>query len=797
MGHQRSKHLTAALSTQDDGVMPFQIPYLRRSNELAVGLTHLLLASSSEHSRLLIVQGDSGTGKTSFAKELARRLLAESPADPLCLYIDVPNDDYQSADILRYLMTLAEVPTTPTKGFPVQILESHAPSVFRRELGRRRVVGMALLRTVAEAAGSLVGLGGAVKSALEPGNAPTLSIDDEFYRYIKWVVKKSPVVVIVDNYQFLASSIRLSLEAIFHRLQSGVSLLLIDRTVDSASTLDPSPRIFASQSKSIALGPLQNDHVEDIVVATLGIPTEDAKRLASDLMVKSGGIAKDIEYCLRQIHLSGSVDEKSPIDGLAATLDRLPLIHQKYLMIATLLDGGVKPEVARNTVRRITEAYEIGSIDLALEDLLKHQYMRLNTLSGDRLRAGHERIVQAMRELAPDELHEQVRHALVDVLRESLESSESLDNETYILHCMIGLQTARELGAHLHEVAQLLRQQHQREQFQYIATIAADLRDVLSLLPESAVTVVLDAYQKSSQFEQGLALLRHLGNEADRGQSRRLLYRVKFLAQLYEYEEALDLIPHLDQDDPWTRVYEFGVHLSTGQRDEALELLGSPGASIPFGEPDAVMARNSVSLLEPHQALERLERAEKFFRNAASKFGVATVRTNRSVVLLSRGDYSSARSELDGALAIMRELGSSEVYQPILNLGITEALCGKLDLAETLLTQAADEVPRSLILDRVKITANLATVRFEKGILSLEELRSAFLAEINRLGRINVPYLRRAIMRNIQLSTPGELAPERHAGVADHMARVSIEWHAPSRAEEVGWDMPLSIHWRY
>ncbi len=106
--------------------------------------------------------------------------------------------------------------------------------------------------------------------------------------------------------------------------------------------------------------------------------------------------------------------------GAAPSIDRLFLIHRQFLAIATLLDGGVKKAIAQGTVARLTALHE-SSLSEVVDDLVARDYLRVNSESGDRLRPGHERIATAIRDLADDELQEEVRRSLIEELANALE----------------------------------------------------------------------------------------------------------------------------------------------------------------------------------------------------------------------------------------------------------------------------------------------------------------------------------------------------------------------------------------
>ena len=123
--------------------------------------------------------------------------------------------------------------------------------------------------------------------------------------------------------------------------------------------------------------------------------------------------------------------EREPSRAFLSTIDRLPLIHREFLIIAALLDGGVKKAIARGTVSRLQARMTHAQARRLVDDLVAHDYLRLNSDSGDRLRPGHERIVTAIRDLADDELQEEVRRSLIEELAFALEEPNANEAETY------------------------------------------------------------------------------------------------------------------------------------------------------------------------------------------------------------------------------------------------------------------------------------------------------------------------------------------------------------------------------
>jgi tetratricopeptide (TPR) repeat protein len=620
----------------------------------------------------LVIHGDSGTGKSYFARELMLRMNASQP-EALFLYIDVANDEYQAARTLSSLLNLALVPGPMAGSVRISVPEHLSLQRFRRQT-QKRGLGRGLVRGAIQGIATAVGVGAAVGSALGSSkNGNPRPVDDELAAYLSWAAKRQAVFLAVDNVQFLNLDERLTLESVLQRVKKHVRLIAVDRTVNGASELEPPVRCFSERLLELTLGKLTRAETAQLVAGAIGGPEDLTERLADDIYTKTGGLAKDVEYCLRQYSLElGRGAQVGAIEGLLSTINRLPLIHRQFLVIAALLDGGVKHSIARGTVSRLVSAYDRARLDEIVDELVARDYLRLNSQSGDRLRPGHERIVVAIRDLADDELHDEVRRSLIAELEAALENLESGESETYLLHCLVGLQTAQELARHVHYVARLIQSQHRQDQFSYLVAISEELQVILPLLPEHAVNDLLDAMQKSSAFEQGLQLVAHLDARETPGAEVRRMYRLKYLTQAYRFDEALALSEEIGEHE-WGAVYRINALMAL-ERDEEAKKIAERELSNESSEWQAVLRRNTITLYDTETALRHLDEAEVYFARIHSDFRLATIDTNRSTVYLHAGRYGDALRSLDRAVERMRYVGSREIFQALVNVGVRYAL---------------------------------------------------------------------------------------------------------------------------
>jgi tetratricopeptide (TPR) repeat protein len=769
------------------------ITFVGRRAEMEAAIDYLLPEIEPAGGVALAILGDSGTGKTFFARELMRRLFGARP-NALYLYIDITNDEYQNSRSLESLLktTLVAGPMTGTS--TISVPQELSLQIYRRRT-RERGFGLGLLRSIAQAVAAFMGVGSAINAALDQhGTDQAESVSVELTRYLAWVSKKEAVFVAVDNIQYLNLDMRLTIESVLQRVGGKVRFIAIDRTVDGESELDPPIRCFADDRLDIQLYNLTSLETRQLVAGAIGEGAAGIDRLATDIFTKTSGLAKDVEYCLRQCLLDlGRGTDVGAIEGLLSTIDRLPLIHREFLVIAALLDGGVKKDIACKTVRRLAAIYDEASLDDVIDELIAKDYLRVNSDSGDRLRPGHERIVTAIRGLADDELSEDVRRTLIDELASALETPYVDENEAYLLHCLVGLQTARELARNIHYISRLIQTQHRQDQFTYLVALTDELLEILPLLPEHVLNDLLDAMQKSSAFEQGLQVLRLLDSKSVPDSAVRRMYRFKYLTQAYRYEEALALSEELD-DSEWRAVYQVNTLMALDRVEEA-RFITVGFLSEPLSESQAVLRRNTVTLFDPDTALQHLDGAYEYFERQQSEFRLATVDTNRGLVYLQMDRLGDALRCLERASGRMRHVGSREIYQAQVNLAVRSALLGNFTSALGALEEAALQVPRALLLDQVKISMNRTIIECLAGSLALRSAERSLIECASRFRGVEMPYMQRAIESNLA-TVRGDGSPE--ATIPSERVSLAIRVSPNGALVTTGpWTLLMSVHWRY
>ncbi len=765
------------------------IPFVGRSKEIGVALNHLKIGSSSAESCLLVIRGDSGTGKSFFMREVFWRCVQTDPKI-VALYVDVANDEYESSRVLTRIYSLTLLATRAVPTFPIQIHEDLTFATFRRKPVRAAAFGGGLIRTLASAAGNFLGLGGALGSAFgEIGSTPS-GVKEELQQYLLWAAKSTPLLVGIDNVQFLNSVDRSSIESLLQGISSNLRVVMIDRTVDGNSELTVPVRLFPVNREVIELGRFDRKVTRKIVQAGLG-GGANLDALSEDIFIKTGGIAKDIEYCLRQFALeSGGTASEWSVEGLLATIDRLPLIQQQFLTVAAMLDGGLKREHVFSAVRRLAGIHDDVFLKTTLDDLVAREYLKINGENNDRVRSGHERVVHAMRDLVDDELQEEVRRSLVGALAEAIDKDPE-GIEPYLLHCLVGLQSAQELARNLHYISRLVRAQHRNEQFGYLVTIAHELNDILAMLPQEVIATLLDAHQKASAFDRGLELIHRLERENAPGATDRMMFRFKFLIQLYRYDDAESVAVSLPEDES-KHLYMLNVYLALVRPEEARAVVKQYLDRPPQREAEAVLLRNSATLLDPVLANRQLSLAAEYFRARRQEFGLATVECNLGLLYLVSGRIGDAGKVLERSMKRFRNMGSREVYQPLVNLGVRAAQLGQFGVADALHEDALLKVPQVLQLDRLKIEHNRILLAVLAGDRTARDTSVKLGKVESRIRGIRMPYLLSTLNYNRAL-LDGTAQVHDASAMHDSGLTVPIEVGEGVR----GLRFLLSVHWRH
>ena len=538
-----------------------------------------------------------------------------------------------------------------------------------------------------------------------------------------------------------------------------------------------------------------------VALAYTCLSDPDIADLASDLYMKTKGNAQELEFCLNEYRLATGPDQRiRAVQGHIATIGRLPHIHRHFLMIASWLEGGMKLDYAISVVRRLAATTSEDELRSVIKELVAHLYLKINSTDGNRIKPSHEKVVRAMQETASDESDLELRYAVLDELRSRIEVGLTSQEEGYLLHCLVSLQSTSELKQNLQYIIRLIGHQYRADNYAYLVALSETVRDIVPLLNAASVERLLDAFQKTSSFDKGLAALATLHLNSDLDARTVELYRAKFLTQTYEYERAIDLLREMEQTD-WVLLYRTNALQALSRNDEAREIVDAVKVRHSLSEPIAVILRNSVNLYDYTEAIRHLDKAKEFFQRQDSAFRTATVLNNRGLAHITAGLVGSAMRDLEHAIRRFEEIGSNEAFQPLMNLGILHAMQGRPASAERCFDRCVELVPTMLLLDRCKLRMNRSILRFRNGGSDAQSVATTITKSQGEARGLTLPYLRESFEHNLAvlrwLSGEDNERPQRSWLVDESCVSIHVEIDCSEGDRRAPLLMSLSPHWRY
>ena len=784
-------------------------PFLLRQREMAEARGFLAEAISAP--RLLRVTGESGSGKSFLARELVARA-AERHSIGAIVHLNVPPSDLEASEFLSHLEGLLQSPA------PLGDNGGAAVSAALRRRWLRQISGPGWRReyfynVVRELSGQIPIAGPFIKACL-PAKLPSKTVSSsDPVRALRFLLQQSdslPIMLVIDNIQFLPGSVRDLVEAQLPLAGRLFSLVIIERLLpkrEAASILDPDG--FAS--RDVHLGTATPQEVLSLVRDQL--PEEaHVQELAEAIYRRSGGNLKSVWFQVKFAAARRAAQDGSNEDSsYQAVVQSLEPIDQLVLRVVVFLLGGLSICQMLGLIKAMHLHAAPEAVGSAIADLSALGLLVVNSRHHDRVRVEHEIVSQVVSELTPEdeklELQAQLVQALTELLNSNLNAGDDADT---LYDRLIGIVTEMDVRSSVQIQSHLVRfadRMAAAENYTYLSTLLRDsvCWDTLDILPSVTVRSLLDAAQKSSAFEIGLLATQKLKAKGVHA-SLAGLFEAKFLVQLFLYEEALQTLSSLAETAE-RRCIEFNILINLCEDERARQIARDAYEAAKDPHPSEhvlVVLRNCGHLFAPPEAYRYLEASAAGFDAIGRRFGVATALNNLGLVELAAGDLVRARQQFTEARRSLTEIGSSEVYQPLLNLSGLEVLDGRWARAERLLANAREVAPRSLPMDNIMFEYNLAALMFLRGRISPRTLHE-------RVGQMHATARKTRDRRFIELlgwfraelaEKLGLDAPAYAVDIVERMrsrAYVGTEIFVRARRDGGEFEVPyvMSPHWRY
>ncbi len=697
-------------------------PFLVRQGILDDCL-RFLSAKGQDRPRLLYLDGPSGSGKSFLTRELLVRYAGVQPSCTT-VYIDSPPSDLEASDIFKRIDAIITVPRCGDRSSPNFVCKA----VADKWRGRKRppAIGRAqyLYGVLRELVVVIQGVGQIIKAFLPPvlsKQEPELEEGDGTgaLRYLLKLSHTQPVVVAIDNIQFLPPSTRDVLDCVLQDYGAQLRLVMVERTI-GGRRLAWRPAITELNEAHIPLGLVSPEEVRTLVDAVL--PREvSGDALANAIFRRSEGNLKSVWFQLKLI-----ADRRSTQAGEATTdsyenvIQSLRPADQLVLQLVVFVLGGL----SISTVVELFKATHLGltaeGVSSAISDLTALGLIIVNSERHDKVRVEHEIVSSVVTAITPEDEKLELRSHLVEALSEVLSHGRTQENKDILYDRLFGIVHEKEVRSRpslqSHLVA-FINAQDAEERFTYLTHLCSDsvCWDVIDILPTDSIRTLLNAIQKCSLFPLGLVATQKIATYPAY-KDVAALYEAKYLVQLFRYDEANRSLsrasPSRERD-----AIEFNILVNLCEDDKAASISSNvfhatelaPSA----GEFDFVILRNSGHLFQPDMARAVVNAAIRGFSRLGSRFGVATSRNNLGIVELASNRRLDAKWNLESAKNELYSLGSQEVYQPLVNLSGLELVGGNLASARRHIESAREYVPRSLAMD-------LAMLDFNETILALK-----------------------------------------------------------------------------
>jgi predicted ATPase/signal transduction histidine kinase/ActR/RegA family two-component response regulator len=443
-----------------------------------------------------------------------------------------------------------------------------------------------------------------------------------FRRFVEVLCRDQPLVVLLDNLQW-ADHASLRLVKLMLTDPVGGHLLIIgayrDDEVDPAHPLSSMVEQLHREGHEIPsfqLGPLQPEHVEELVAETLRRPPAECARLTAEVMAKTGGNPFFVRHCLLALHHDGLLRFDPPsggwswdlgaldalgladtvVDLMLIRLRQLPEDTQRILPMAACMGGtfelvtlGILVEEDPGTVaRRLAPALDMGLLSQRAREPLRGGPEASATAT---YAFSHERVQQAAYALIPQQDRAALHLEMARLLTRALSPDERAQRVFELVeHYTVGAALVEDVDERLSAARLCLTAGLRAKESMAYEDAARFLRQGRSLMPEGG-------------WREHYPLMRHLAMATMQAE---YLSGHAAAAQPLAAEILRSTQDVFDEIEVCKFQIEF--HLSRQQVSEALEVglevLSRLGVDLPR-EVDAQKAR--VEQLRSQLQIDRLD----------------------------------------------------------------------------------------------------------------------------------------------------------------------------------------------
>lgn len=688
-------------------------------------LSHLIkVLSNSKHasSTFFKLSGESGSGKTELLKKAVDEIVK---SDMVFVYIDITTDEFQSTSFFPTLLETVYMPLRHHYNTITNIPENLSLSKYIKKIFKTHMGYEKFFNTVTVSAAAFPDIGGPISIIIDKWlQERTASIDNMLLLYFKYIIKKTRINLIIDNYQFLPNSIKKSLEVGINQFNYGFTLFVIERTKGIYNHAQSFCTTF--KHDFIDLGYMLYEQYEKLIEKQNMTISDAQKKQIWDF---TKGNLKDIDIILNEVRINPGYD----ISSNKIAVQNLNSIQRSILLITALFPAGMKEGIVIQFIRNILSETEDEKIKSAIINLVDLGYIYINSNSHDTIKPAHETVINHVKESV--DLHDLAVFCsrLSDSLEEVAESYHGTKDYSYLLHCWIGINSSDNLRKKTSIVQELISIKYKENAYYYIDTIATSIIDIIIYLPENSIEKILVSFQRVSDFGNGINILNGFRLSDPNLYDKFRIFYIKFLIQTYEFEDALEELKNIPNSS-LKLLCQTNALQHLGLDIEVEKLLSKELPKCNHDENYYIILRNTAHFYDYDTARKNLLLALNYFKNNRhTSFAVATIQNNLSVIDIWKEKYEEADQFLKSAIKTLEQLNSNEVFEPYCNKSILYLMWQKYSVAIKYAYDALKHCPKTLTLDIIMLNINIIVIKLcskkisvEEALIALEELSDQY-----------------------------------------------------------------------
>lgn len=590
-----------------------------------------------------------------------------------------------------------------------------------------------------------------------------------FSEYLNYLSTTTGLIVFIDNIQYLPNEIITEFYELLRQLEGRLLLftsytlksdVAITRRLVENHRLDNKALVLRIENVSL-------DMFDEICRQNLSQKQyfNVKERLEYLYTLVQYGNMREIDELIFQINQNGIdyINETPTLQGVKG----LDEIKKDIVDLAALFPEGIKLSFIERIVKYNHGCTE-AQLRQSISNLCKMKYILIG--ENDTLKIEHEKISQASKQnlefVEEEERFADLIHSCEKVFTDIL--YEPIDDSDFVF-CVNGLMEfekqfnfLKHLGV-LEKYINILYTKFRYFQIcQLYRNLAHSIKDgdkIALLFPICSIIQILDSFQKTSCFSEGLAISNQLSSYYNME-----LYNAKFLLQSYHYQKAIDTLENrLNNYESWSIYLNALQHL---RRDREVKEKVNSLVENQYQYSDIeyyyIILRNSGHLFEFDKAITNLQKSLEYFQNLGNKFVESTCLNNIGILYLyqnqNEGNIYTARKYFKQAQKIMHQLKSNEEYQSIINIGVSYICEGNPKLALEYFECAQMIMPPSLSFDIVKLKCNILICKYLINKEDITYVREELLNLCSEAEDLPDPWIKLLCIYNLYVLRDGDIA---------------------------------------